>query len=281
MDMLECAVAMTRVCERMRSRHFTKRTSNPNTEYIFCCAYTAPTIAISILFLQHYGITRATQLESMLNQHQLLDPNCTPLTPESVCNGINEVMGNIWSHHYEHGTGIDTWIQQHRYNFFDNTLDIGVNLVSFVDTASNSTAHHSMIYVSAVTPEICYIIDSWCSVCYIRRDLAIRQFNTADVVSALRQINTTDNPSQIMIDVFLDPVPGGSCNSRMQVVKLSMAVIQELINTQFRVGCAGVSRFGGGKNKRTHKRNHKRTHKRNHKRNHKRKHVRKQNSKKK
>ncbi len=197
----------------------------------------------------------------MLNQSILLGPNYVPLTPESLCNGINEVMGNIWSHHSEHGTGIDAWINQTR-NLFDLNLDMGVNLVSFFNPQINYTVHHALIYVSIVNPEICYIIDSWCSVCQTRRDLTLRELNTADVVSAIRQINTTDNPSQIMIDVFLDPVPGGSCHSRLQVIKLSRVAIQELINTQFSVGCAGVSRFGGGKHKRNHTRTHTRTHRR-------------------
>jgi len=265
-SMLECAMSMTRICERQRPALFRKRTGNPMIKYIFCCAYTAPTMAVSVMFLQHFGITTLAEFEDKLIHEQIIGPSCTPLTNAAVCNGINEVMGNIWSHHFEHGTGIDAWIQRRPYDFFESVLEAGVNLISFFDPALNQTVHHSLIYVSTVNPEICYIIDSWCSDDYCMRDLEMRQFDTAAVLFVLRRINVVDDPSRMMIEFFLDPVWGGSCHSRLQVVKLKRGVILELINTQFPLGCAGISRFGG-KKKRTQKRRHKytRMHKRKYK----------------
>lgn len=131
--------------------------------------------------------------------------------------------------------------------------------MSFFDVELNATVHHSMIYVSLVNPEICYIIDSWG--CNINRDLTMRQLKTADVMSAISKIKSSPDPSEIMSDVFLDPVPGGSCKSPLQVIKLNRDFIYDLIMTHFGAGCRGESRFGG-KIKRTHKRNHKSTYKR-------------------
>jgi len=268
-SMLECAMIMTRTCERQRAAHFKiTPTRDPTLEYIFCCAYTAPTMAVSVMFLQYFGITTLDEYEHKLTDGQIIGPSCTPLTNAAVCNGINEVMGHIWSHHYLHGTGIDVWIQQ-RYDFFESVLEVGVNLISFVDPAKNKTVHHSLIYISTVNPAICYIIDSWCSDDKCMRDLEMREFETAAVLSVLIQINSVavDDPSRMMIEFFSDPVPGGSCHSRLQVVKLKKEVILELINTQFPLGCAGISKFGGKKNKRTQKRRYKytRTHKRKYK----------------
>lgn len=267
-SMLECAMTMTRKCDRQRAAHFKiTPTRDPTLEYIFCCAYTAPTMAVSVMFLQYFGITTLAEYEHKLTDQKIVGPSCTPLTDAAVCNGINEVMGHIWSHHYLHGTGIDVWIQQRPYDFFESVLEVGVNLISFFDPVKNATVHHSLIYISTVNPAICYIIDSWCSDDYCMRDLEMRQFETAVVLSVLIQINSVDDPSRMMIEFFSDPVRDGSCHKRLQVVKLKKEVILELINTQFPLGCAGISKFGGKKNKRTQKRRYKytRTHKRKYK----------------
>jgi|UniRef100_A0A6C0M494 hypothetical protein len=264
-SMLECAMRMTRVCEKKRSSLFKNiTTGDPNAKYIYCCAYTAPAITVSIMFLQYYNITSIKQLDDMLNDRKLLGQDCIELNHDLVCNGINEVTGHIWSHHYDYGTGIDQWINDP--TLFDDNPEMGVNLVSFFDVELNATVHHSMIYVSLVNPEICYIIDSWSSNCNITRDLTMRQLKTADVMSAISEIMFSPDPSRIMTDVFLDPVPGGSCKSPLQVIKLNRDVIYNTIITHFGPGCRGESRFVGGKIKRTHKRrpvrNHKSTYKR-------------------
>jgi hypothetical protein len=248
-SMLECAMMMTRICERQRMDHFTGPTSNPNA-YIFCCAYTAPTMMVSVMFLEHFGITSTENLNYRLTHQQLLGPDKqTLLTMESVCSGINEVMGNMWTHHSNYQVGIDVWLSSDMSSrLFETSLDPGVNMVSFVDDALNLTVHHAFIYVSKVDQARCYIVDSWCSTDIMHmRNLIMRQLPTAEVVAALSTINTglVDDPSEIMMRVFLDPVPGGSCRDKLRVVKLKKTVVQGLINTQFSMGFKGDSKFGG------------------------------------
>ena len=142
--------------------------------------------------------------------------------------------------------GIDAWLT--RDELFETRLDAGVNMVSFVDDAidgPNKTVHHAFIYVSEVDRDTCYIVDSWCSTDMFTRDLVKRQLPTAAVVAALNSINIGSDPSDIMLRVFLDPVPGGSCHEQLRVVKLKTAVVQGLINTQFFRGTQGQSKFGG------------------------------------
>ena len=243
-SMLDCAMMMTRICERQRMDHFTGPTSNPNA-YIFCCAYTAPTMMVSVMFLEHFGIASPEKLDYQLTHQQLLGPDKqTPLRFESVCSGINEVMGNMWSHHALYNVGIDVWLSMSS-SLFESNLDLGVNMVSFVDDASNLTVHHAFIYVSLVYRDTCYIVDSWCSTDMHMRNLVKREWRTAEVVAALDIINTGVDPSEIMKRVFLDPVPDGSCNDTLRVVKLKKTVVQGLINTQFSMGSKGNSNFGG------------------------------------
>jgi len=245
---LRCAMDMTRACERQRCAHFRGHTGFGGA--IHCCAYTAPTMAISVMFLDHYGITSTAQLDDRLTRRLIFSPDCTPLTHVALTNGINEVVGHIWSHHRLHGTGIDAWIVDHpMHHLFEAVLHPGANMLSFYDPAQNQTVHHSFVYVSRTDPTVCFAIDSWgaATAC---RDLVMRQLATADVVAALLQINTSADPSAIMQRIFLDPVPGGSCHSQLYVVTLKPAVMRAVIDTQFKVGCRGFSRFGGKKTKR-------------------------------
>jgi hypothetical protein len=245
-SMLDCAMIMTRECERQRTTHFRGPTGSA-IPYIFCCAYTAPTMTVAVMFLKHFGITNIAQLNAQLAQQQLLGQDKTPLTHESVCRGINEVMGNIWTHHSVHRVGIDMWLLS-RDDVFETSLDPGVNMVSFVDDARdgpNKTVHHAFIYVSEVDRDTCYIVDSWCSEDLVTRDLVKRRFATAEVLAALHIINTGIDPYDIMLRVFLDPVTEGSCHSPLRVVKLKRQVVQGLINTTFPAGSKGSSRFGG------------------------------------
>jgi hypothetical protein len=241
-SMLDCAMIMTRHCERERTTHFRGPTGS-QIPYIVCCAYTAPTMTVAVMFLEHFEITSTEKLDDRLTHQQLLGPDKkTPLAFKSVCSGINEVMGNMWSHHYRHNVGIDAWLS--RDELFESRLDPGVNMVSFVDVASNLTVHHAFIYVSQVDRATCYIVDSWCSndMC---RDLVKRQHTTDDVVAALNSINIGIDPSDIMLRVFLDPVEGGSCHDQLRVVKLKKSVVQGIIDTMFPAGFKGFSRFGG------------------------------------
>ena len=249
-SMLDCAMIMTRRCERQRTTHFRGPTSSQNP-YIVCCAYTAPTMMVSVMFLEHFKITSTEKLDDRLTHQQLLGPDKTSLKFESVCSGINEVMGHIWSHHYRHNVGIDAWLSREEEDelsessLFESRFDLGVNMVSFVDDASKLTVHHAFIYVSRVDRDTCYIVDSWCSPEMYTRDLVKRQLPTDAVLAALHTINRIDDPSEIMLRVFLDPVPGGSCHDKLRVVKLKKTVVQGLINTQFLAGSKGQSRFGG------------------------------------
>ena len=247
-SMLECAMMMTRHCERQRTTHFRGPTSSQNP-YIVCCAYTAPTMMVSVMFLEHFGIASPEKLDYQLTHQQLLGPDKqTPLRFESVCSGINEVMGNMWSHHSVHHVGIDVWLSSDRLSssLFEFILDPGVNMVSFVDDESNLTVHHAFIYVSKVDQATCYIVDSWCSTNMMcTRDLVKREWRTAEVVAALGIINDGRDPSEIMRRVFLDPDPDGSCHDKLRVVKLKKTVVQGLINTQFSMGSKGNSKFGG------------------------------------
>jgi len=256
MSKLRCAMDMTRMCEQQRCVHFKGHTGFGGA--IHCCAYTAPTMAISVMFLDHTGITSTAQLNDRLTRQLIQSPDCTPLTQLALTNGINEVVGHIWSHHRWYGTGIDAWIVDHpMHHLFEAVLHPGVNMLSFYDPAQNQTVHHSFVYVSRTDPAVCFVIDSWgaATAC---RDLVMRQLATADVIAALLQINTSADPSEIMERIFLDPVAGGSCHSRLHVVTLKPAVMRELVDTQFKVGCRGSSLYGGGK--RTKRRNpHRRT----------------------
>lgn len=249
---LMCAMDMTRTCERQRCSHFKGPTGNPGT-YIYCCAYTAPTMALSVMFLDHYGITSTAQLDQALTAHEIMGPDCkTPLTHVALANGINEVMGHIWSHHRLHGTGIDAWIvDTPQHHLFETELYPGANLLSFYEPAQTQTVHHSFVYVSLADPSTCFVIDSW-GAATARRNLEMRRFATAEVGAALLQINTTaTDPSEIMKRIFSDPVPGGSCHNKLIVVTLKRSAIKVLIDTQFKVGCSGTGRFGGTKGRRT------------------------------
>ena len=243
-SMLDCAMIMTRRCERQRTTHFRGPTGS-QIPYIVCCAYTAPTMTVAVMFLEHFEITSTEKLDDRLTHQQLLgpDPDKTPLTFKSVCSGINEVMGNIWSHHARYHVGIDAWVS--KGNLFESSLDLGVNMVSFIDDALNLTVHHAFIYVSQVDRDKCYIVDSWCSNDMCMRDLVKREWRTVEVLAALHTINLIDDPSEIMMRVFLDPVPRGSCHDKLRVVKLKKSVVQGLINTKFSMGSKGQSRFGG------------------------------------
>jgi len=260
---LQCAVAITYECDSRRPSHFKGPIGGTSDPYIHCCAYTAPTMAISVAFLEHFSITSLDQLNSMLVNGELtVSDGITPLTLDTLTKGINEVVGHIFSHHWSLGTGIDDWIRnsldspQQQHHLFEIELHIGINLLSFYDPEEDYTVHHSFVYVSRTDPSRCCVVDSWAAIdntCYVCRDLQMRQWLTAEVINALIQINDANDPSEIMQRIFLDPVSGGSCYSELDVVALKPSVINDLINRHFMMGVSGYTAFGRKKSK--HKQN--------------------------
>jgi hypothetical protein len=274
-DLLECAIYITQECEK--KRHFTGITGNVDRDYIFCCAYTAPVLAIAIMWLEQHNIRNIDEFNAMLSKNEILSPRGNnPLTGQTMCQGINESIAPIWSHHYHKKTGIDIWLSkdQDYFNYFDVQfaqgdkviLDPGINLISFTNEQIYSI-HHSLIYVSKVVGDYCYIIDSWSS-CGFCRKLTRRIHNTQDVVDTLSAINANGKQNgftydqkriannitgDLMIKYFQDPVDGGSCRKPLQVFKLNNTAIKIFMEVNYPHGVHGEFKYGGKKIKRTNK----------------------------
>jgi len=261
-----------------KKRHFTGITGNRGINYSVCCAYTAPAVAISIMWLEQHNIRNIDEFNTMLSKNEILSPRGNnPLTGQTMCQGINESMAPIWSHHSHKNTGINIWLSkdQDYFNYFDVQfaqgdkviLDPGINHISFTDEQINSI-HHSLIYVSKVRDD-CYIIDSWCSDDFCRK-LTRRIHKTQDVIDALSAINAngkqdgfTYDQKQIantitgdlMIKYFQDPVVGGSCRKPLQIFKLNNTAIKRFMEVNYPHGVHGEFKYGGKKIKRTNKSN--------------------------
>lgn len=276
MELLDCAIYITQEC--VKKRHFTGITGNRGINYSVCCAYTAPAVAISIMWLEQHNIRNIDEFNTMLSKNEILSPRGNnPLTGQTMCQGINESMAPIWSHHSHKNTGINIWLSkdQDYFNYFDVQfaqgdkviLDPGINHISFTDEQINSI-HHSLIYVSKVRDD-CYIIDSWCSDDFCRK-LTRRIHKTQDVIDALSAINAngkqdgfTYDQKQIantitgdlMIKYFQDPVVGGSCRKPLQIFKLNNTAIKRFMEVNYPHGVHGEFKYGGKKIKRTNKSN--------------------------
>ena len=74
---------------------------------ITACGYTAPLMAIVVMFLDNYNIT---DLEMIKHMHVLYQGECRQLDLYMLTHGINQCVGYLWNLNLHKGVGIDALI---------------------------------------------------------------------------------------------------------------------------------------------------------------------------
>ena len=245
--MLQTAVQLCELCDQSLSSQYTGPTGNGIS--IYACGYTAPLMAIAVMFLNHYGITELETIPRI--SVQLTSGQCVQLTRHILTAGFNQATGYLWNLHGDRGVGIDQLIQSQSQVFTDK-LVTGVNVISFADPDRNMlSVHHSFIYIPTSISEHCYVVDSWGDV-RAYRTLRIRKYSKREILRVLETINRLTNSVEdtailrdLMINYFEDPVPGGSGFRKLIVCALDPRFIDQIVQQHFLEGCSGKIDFGG------------------------------------
>ena len=246
--MLQTAVQLCELCDQSLSSQYRGSTGKFSTA-ITACGYTAPLMAIAVMFLDQYGITDIETIPRI--NVQLPSGQCVQLTREILTAGFNQATGYLWNLHSSSGVGIDELIQNQSQVFTDK-LVAGVNVISFADPDNNMLSqHHSFIYIPSSISEYCYIVDSWGDE-RAYRPIRIRKYPKREILRVLETINRLTNSVEdtailrdLMITYFEDPVPGGSGFRKLIVRALDPRFISQIVQQHFLEGCSGKIDFGG------------------------------------
>lgn len=240
-EQLNTALNLCNTCDLHKNNQYTHLN---NGRSITACGYTAPALAITILFLEHYNINKLTDLNSVFVNET---GECIKLTPELLTAGVNAGVGYLWNLHSKLGVGLDVIVRDHSY-LLEWDLNRGVNYISFIK--DNYTVHHSIIY--KFDEKVCFIMDSWGE--YFQdgtsffRGPTIRRHSTLDVVEKLGYINQyqrfeADELHKVMKHFFL--APETRSYDKLIVANLNQEFLIHVAKKGFYEGCHGVRKWGG------------------------------------
>jgi hypothetical protein len=240
-EQLNTALQLCNTCDLHKDHQYTHL---KNVRASAACGYTAPALAITILFLEHYGINKLEDLNSVFVNET---GKCIQLTPELLTAGVNAGVGYLWNLHSELGVGLDVIVRDHSY-LLEWDLNRGVNYISFIK--DTYTVHHSIIYM--FENDVCFIMDSWGE--YFKdgttfyRVPSLRKHSTSDVVKYLGYINKyqsfeADALHAVMKHYFL--APEIRSYDKLTVVKLNSKFLLDTAKQGFFEGCHGVRKWGG------------------------------------
>jgi hypothetical protein len=240
-EQLNTALQLCNTCDLHKDHQYTHLNK---VRSITACGYTAPALAVTILFLEHYGINKLEDLNSVFINET---GECIKLTPELLTAGVNAAVGYLWNLHSGLGVGLDVIVRSH-YHLLKQELQVGVNYISFIK--ENYTVHHSLIYT--LDKDVCFIMDSWGE--YFQdgttffRVPSIRRHSTSAVVEHLRYINEyqpdqADALHKVMKHYFL--APENRSYDKLMVVVLDHNFLVNIAKQGFFEGCHGVRRWGG------------------------------------
>jgi hypothetical protein len=241
---MELAVKLCEYCD-IAKQHQYKVTPFMGSS-LTACGYTAPLMAIIVMFLDKYNITDLERMNLSVS-HQ---GTCRKLDLNLLTNGINQCVGYLWNLHLARGVGIDALILN-ASPVFKKELSVGPNVISFVSEETGLSVHHTFIYVTDVPLADYFVVDSWGAPGGYRLPV-IRNHAPLEILRVLARINAlTNSPggayelNNLMITYFGDPVPGGSRFNKLTCRVLANEFIESITNKYFWNGCAGEMHFGG------------------------------------
>ena len=246
--MLETALKLLEHCDREKTTQYTRLTGTS----MHACGYTAPGMAVAILFLEKYKII---SLDNLSQITVTVNGQCQPLTTELLTIGLNGAIGYLWNLHLTFGVGLDQLII-YKSTALTDTLYSGVNIVSFTipieGTDRRQSVHHSCIYIVPDATEHCFVIDSWGedrNGVHIGRTPSIRRHATQHILQLLQQIKASEGqPLNTLMQQYFG-APLGSTFTTLDVVSLNQAFLREVATHGFLEACSGTRRFGGRKRK--------------------------------
>ena len=241
--MLQTATQLLEVCDAEAIKQYTyiRGTS------IYACGYTAPGMAIAMLFLEKYGLISLKQISTI---NVVVEGQCTQLTPELLSIGINGAIGYLYNLHFNLGVGLDVLILS-KSTLLTNTLYSGVNIISFtkpIEGDQRQSIHHSCIYIVPEATEHCFVIDSWAETIrdqsYMRRP-SIRYHSTAEILRILMMIRASQGEAlaALMRHYFIAPLE--TSFQTLDIVSLDQRFLREIATHGFLEACSGVRKFGG------------------------------------
>ena len=245
--MLETAIQLVQVCNAETLRQYTHIQGTS----LYACGYTAPGMAIAMLFLEKYGLTSLDQLSTI---QVMVQGQCRPLTPELLSIGINGAIGYLFNLHYGLGVGLDVLIVGNSH-VLKGTLNPGVNIISFTVPSitipvegSRQSIHHSFIYIVPEATEHCFVVDSWAEKIAGTpnlRPLSIRHHSTEEILRVLMTIKLSQGPALTALMQQYFGAPPASTFNTVDVVSLDQGFLLEVASHGFLEACSGVRRFGG------------------------------------
>ena len=245
--MLQTAIQLLEVCNAETLRQYT----HIRATSIYACGYTAPGMAIAMLFLEKYELTSLDQISRIMVQVQ---GQCRSLTPELLSIGINGAIGYLYNLHYGLGVGLDVLIVG-KSHVLQGVLNPGVNIISFTVPSitipiegSRQSIHHSFIYIVPEATEHCFVVDSWAETIAGTpnlRPLSIRRHSTAEILRVLMTIKLSQGPALTALMQQYFGAPPASTFNTVDVVSLDQGFLRDIATHGFLEACSGVRRFGG------------------------------------
>ena len=242
LQQIHYAIHILESCQSLKYHQF----YNPKTKEgssMYTCGYTAPGLAFIMRFLEFFDI--GSDEELVRNHISVLSEDgyeCRTVTdPTQLLIGINNAIGLVWDLHTPFGHGIMHHINDPEWAA--NSLEEGVNMISFVNKTTHVTFHHSFVYK---LEELCIVVDSWNSNTF-SRPIQIRVIPTERVVKSLLIIHTNQSTElirSILHRVFLGPnlhVPSHEYSIQL----LSQKVINSGLQRGLIHGCKRETLFGG------------------------------------
>ena len=228
-----------------------------NKSKIYACGYTAPTMAISMLMLEHYDVYNISELNIEENVSVIINGTCQTIPKrEYITGGINQSTGYLYNHHLKFNTGIDYFVKNIS-SLFTHTINTGVNLISFINPELNMTIHHSFIYL--MTDNIhCFVLDSWGELDGERthmRPPLLRIHPVNEIKKALERIlqlssssaddvsSSADEVQNLMKIYFISP--GIKSFQKLIPVVLNQDYLIKVAKHGFYEGCHGTRSWGG------------------------------------
>jgi len=248
-NQLLSAIKITYFCNQDTREQWKKTTANK----IYACGYTAPTMAISMLFLEHNNVSNISELKAKIpeNVSVIIDGTCKTIPRRKyITGGINEATGYLFNHHLMFNAGID-YLVQNTSSLFTHTINQGVNLISFINPElENYTVHHAFIYL--MTDNIhCFVLDSWCEnddQTQHSRLPVLRIHLVNEIKEVLKQIlelssSSADEVQHLMQRYFISP--GIKSFRKLIPVVLNQRYLIEVAKHGFYQGCHGRRSWGG------------------------------------